>query len=144
MKRLLLLLVLSSCSPAQKDDNFINAELLEYSKAFESNYGRSVSYIGLNFDDTMTGNVAGIAYSYPGEKYLNYIRINPKIWDRLSHEEKIVVVFHEYGHAELERNHLLTTDNLGNPVSIMYPTIINQYYFLANYNYLLDELFKRL
>jgi len=57
------------------------------------------------------------------------IQIDQAFWEYASEGEKFGLVSHEFGHCDLNRNHVLTETSYGWPTSIMYPFVfdVNMY-----------------
>lgn len=73
----------------------------------------------------------------------NTVRISSDFWATATDTSKEILTLHELGHCLLNRNHDTNlVPSMGNiPESIMYPTILTDYEYLANKNYYLQELF---
>jgi ATP-dependent Zn protease len=75
------------------------------------------------------------------------IVINTYSWSSLSEVEKEIVIYHELGHCVLGLKHDNTKVDhdwvLSSPLSIMYPYVLEQDWYLKNKKEYLDELFSR-
>ena len=69
------------------------------------------------FVDDIENEILG--YCIPA---FNTVRISKKKWNTLSDLRKKLLLYHEWGHCTLRRNHL-DSENLSCPLSIMHPYI---------------------
>lgn len=72
-----------------------------------------------------------------------HITINKSVFSYLNAAGREALVFHEYGHCFLAREHLDAHLNDGTESSVMSTVLINSHDFETNLNYYLDELFNR-
>lgn len=125
----LVILITSNCGK--------KAEVGDLVSKFESYYGYKVS-IPIYFVPKMEANIVGKAYG-------NYkIEISEEYWNdsRTENENRECLIFHELGHAILNRGHKLTTTENNRPVSIMYPSIILDGWYKHFFNEYAEELFS--
>lgn len=132
---------------------FIHSEILPYVREFESLYGKKTENISITFTSFFGSSVVGICQSYSknGGWYRDkVIKLDRDYWNESSKAAKEILVFHELGHCELERDHddeFLTTNEDGIPVlmskSIMNSYIINETKYIENRTYYIIELFNK-
>lgn len=84
----------------------------------------------------------GGAWGPAGPGDYRKITIDPMKWDiYLTPETRQVLLFHEFGHCILGREHDTTIAVHGNPKSIMYPFILSQYAYTTYFSSYISELF---
>lgn len=91
----------------------------------------------------LPGNIVGLCTRW--STGWRQIEIDQSYWNYWADDgERLELIAHELGHCDLDRNHVLTEDTNGMPVSIMYPYVFGIYpYILGSYsidNYM-NELF---
>lgn len=69
------------------------------------------------------------------------IKLYKPAWDNMNESEQEETIFHELGHCLIGREHCGYAMNR-NPISIMYPHLINSSYYSKNREDLVDELFN--
>jgi hypothetical protein len=62
-------------------------------------------------------------------------------WDSSTQARREQIIFHELGHCILSRSHTSNKDSGEEPLSIMYPTIFDDYHYTLNHSYYIHELF---
>lgn len=116
----------------------ISPEFQTYVNAYINYKGAPLSYdIAVQFSD-LKEDIAGSCYPYATGTRV--ILIDRTYWFEDSTEgEKYGLIFHEFGHCDLNRDHIETTTN-GRPDSIMYPYVVE----LNNldFSFYISELFK--
>lgn len=132
---------------------FIHGEILPYVKEFESLYGKKTENISITFTSFLGSSVVGICQSYSknGGWYKGkVIKLDRDYWNESSESLKEILVFHELGHCELERDHeddLIVYTHDGKKVfmskSIMNSYIINETNYIENRTYYVVELFSK-
>lgn len=147
---LIILLFLASCGKKAQDYKegdkplFITSNPVfdSYKSNFEQDYynstgqSLSTSNIPINFKDIEDGNVVGRCY-YIGS--FREIVIDLNYWALANATKREILVFHELGHCALDRNHQELTKN-GNPVSIMFPSVISDTLYNTHKTDYLEEL----
>lgn len=81
---------------------------------------------------------AGVCYMYTVPQ-MRHIELNEESWDRLSDTSKYILVSHELGHCQLDREHS-TEKYRGFPVSIMYPILLDEWIFSMLESEYMNEL----
>lgn len=71
------------------------------------------------------------------------ITISKSFWMKASPLEREETLFHELGHCILNRPHCFKKNELNEPVSIMYPSILNKNLYERNRQKFIHELFRR-
>lgn len=130
---------------------YVHPELAEYLDRFMEEAAMrniEVDTAGINLeltDESLTaldGSAAcGLAHVY-GKNFPN-VRIDRTCWDLFSSEHKETLLFHELGHALLDRPHFDPKLPVGSPLSMMNSSssrVYNQY-TLFKRDYYIDELF---
>ena len=101
---------------------FIDSEFSSFFEEFKSDAKKYKTELNLRkmmtiFSDSVGDGIA--AYCLPAT---NTIVISSRVWQTLHSKGKKALLYHEWGHCTLRRDH--TYDNVGLcPTSIMYPTI---------------------
>lgn len=151
-KTLVLCLLLVSCGKQHQDprtNHSTDEEFISYIRVFESNYGKHIGDIPINFKDQDEDTAGECVIWSTGEKE---IQISQNTWSVLSEKQRQQLIDHELGHCELnlEHNPEYKRDNTGYficPVSIMHPNVFNDYSikncYVPDNDYYIDELFKR-
>jgi hypothetical protein len=62
------------------------------------------------------------------------IRVDPVKWETLTEAQREVLMYHEFGHCLLDKDHT--------PYTIMQSTLLNADYYVGNKESLLDQLFR--
>jgi hypothetical protein len=132
MKYLLIALIfLSACGTPPKVDSelqpFINS-FIELSKQYNPE---------LDLPDEVYFDVLFVPKlksPYIGTCGSQGIQISKEFWDRVGHFDREQLMFHELGHCFLGLNHTKT-------IAIMYPYLINQFYYISHRDELLRGLF---
>lgn len=133
-----------SCSvPKSLDGRYIDPEILPYVQRFEQAYGR-VARVNVRFMVSGLGTRSGTCYRYIDAQVIPDVFLNKEHWLFYTDLGKEELVFHELGHCVLHRDHIATW-NKGIPDSIMYPyTFGDEYYYMFNREYYINELFGRI
>lgn len=143
---IILAMFITACGPSQtpapKDNRLyiqgISPEFQSYVNAYVAYKGAPLNYdIAVQFSD-LEEDIAGSCYPY--KTGTRVVLIDRTYWFEESTEgEKYGLIFHEFGHCDLNRDHIETTTN-GRPDSIMYPYVVelNNPYF----SFYINELFK--
>lgn len=149
MKKLLLLLLLSlsflSCVPEEEeeDEGASLTGLLNVYKADLGDFnagGVDLSQVTISFAASIEGAPEGVLGAcFPDT---NEIVIIESFWQNASALEQKVVLYHELGHCQLNRPHRGGVIN-GNPISIMYPTLLPIETYAKYEEAYLQELFTR-
>lgn len=118
-----LILLLSSCAPAPKDDPRtivgINPVFQVHVDSYLRDKGSLLSYdIPIQFAKLSGINVAVCTRWSSGYRQ---IEVDPDFWYSHSYTEQKEVIYHELGHCDLNRDHVTDLDSNGIPKSIMYP-----------------------
>ena len=134
------------------DTYYVHPELGEYLDRFleeAASRGVAVDTSGINLDivdeplNALDGSAAcGLAHVY-GQSFPN-VRISRICWDLFSPEHKETLMFHELGHALLDRPHFDADLPVGSPVSMMNSSSSRVYntFTLFKRDYYVDELFQ--
>lgn len=127
--------------------NSTNSDFKSYVSRFERFYGLAISDIPINYEN-LPSSTLGLAISYTdGTKE---IHINVGLWKHLSEGQREQVIWHELGHAELNRDHLDGMTDLDG--QSCYKSIMNAYApndyeidkcYHPKHNYYIDELFGK-
>lgn len=115
MKYFILLLLLVGCAKSQSGnpDIGIDPTFTPYVQKYETLKGSQIkSYITINFAE-LPDNKYGLAWTN------GRIQIDTKFWRVLSEENRLALVSHELGHADLGRDHFNDRDENNIPLSIM-------------------------
>lgn len=133
---------------------FIHSEILPYVKEFEAFYGKKVENTSINFTDFLGSSVVGICLSHSkNSDWYNskVIKLDRRYWNESSKSSKEILIFHELGHCELNRDH---DDDFikiksGSKEVFMSKTIMNSYIidedkYKENRSYYLIELFSKI
>ncbi len=130
---------------------YVHPELAEYLDRFMQEAAMrniEIDTAGINLelvDESLTaldGSAAcGLAHVF-GKNFPN-ARISKTCWDLFSPEHKETLIFHELGHALLDRPHFDPSLPVGSPVSMMNSSSSRVYnkFTLFKRDYYLDELF---
>lgn len=111
------LLLLTSCAvPSQAP------EVREYIKLYEGLTHRRVENETIVLTDPVDTDpyVVGVCTT-PG----NYIQLSKSFWFKVGDSTRIVLLFHELGHCDLEREHIEEYFPDGCPKSFMNPVLID-------------------
>lgn len=93
------------------------------------------------FADLADTNEGGRATLAICNTWTKVIRIHKPYWDRVSPDNRAIVLLHELGHCTgLSRDHLNTLRADGTPMSLMRESPISERVFVANRQYYLTEL----
>lgn len=97
--------------------------------------------IAYSTEHTTADGVLGVCTTTSGVRDVTINRIYWEAWAANGKREDMEqLMFHELGHCTLSRSHFNTNTN-GIAQSIMNAYHVNKVYYLANYNYYIDELF---
>lgn len=120
----------------------VPAEIQPYITNFENyskNYGLNIKVTNLVVNyNTSTSEVAGSCLD--GQFITPTITLNTTYWNTTDSTLKEIIMFHELGHCVLGRVHRLDIIN-GEPVSIMYPYILNDLVYQNSKDAYLKELY---
>lgn len=147
MKYLIMLTLLTSCGKPKTeiDDprtiSGVDTSLAYYVDMYIQAKENSLNYdIPVGFGDMTTkGLTVGECVKWTGTSYRQIV-IKKDYWDEASESEKINLIFHEFGHCDLDRNHD-EIENNGKPESLMYP--INYGFAPQDFDFYVNELFNR-
>lgn len=126
------MIVILHATAAVTDDDFT-----PYVKEFEKACGITSGSI-INFGNSFEKHVIG--YCTPSNKN---IKINRKYWNTADSYERELLIFHELGHCDLNRDHTegyRDQDPKFIPVSIMGAEIFGANIYMANRDYYIKEL----
>lgn len=84
-------------------------------------------------------NILGRCYYEPFSK----IEIKRKSWEKMNHYEQEILMWHELGHCILDLEHTNKQFPSGMPISLMYPVVLNPYYYKTHRKYYIKELKER-
>lgn len=137
MKYILLLILLSSCTP------MIAPEAGKYYDEFVSemdkhNISRKMIQIVISKDEKLVNDNNGFTVvTARCDNNSKIITINYYMWQQLSDCKRESLIFHELGHCELDLPHNININ------SIMYPhSITDCDYYMEHKNELLAEMFN--
>lgn len=152
MKYLLLIVIsVTSCGSEYKDHIFVqdrnnhksisvNDEFKPYVEKFKELYSLNF-HIRVEFEDLEKTYVGMCYYWDDGHREIG---IDQDRWQRLSADEREVLIFHELGHCILNRDHVEELGHVGKyenaPKSIMHPYIFSDPYYALNRQYYFNEL----
>lgn len=119
-----ILLLLTSCANTTLNDLFkINTDsdprtnlntdevFIEYVVQFEVDYAHyldadiNIHNIPINFTDELEDKYLGVCYYYGNKSQWREIKINRSQWNTLSEHGKKSLLYHEFGHCALNREH---------------------------------------
>lgn len=145
-KLIILTLFISSCQHANQ--YYVDQELKEYVKAFESMYNVKATFNIIMTDD-LPNEKAGICRYYSPNNPSNIIYINRRYWSYSNKFGREQVLFHEMGHCYAGLRHNSTTGTIGYynnaPKSIMNDTSFgNRSVYKDNLNYYYKELWQEM
>lgn len=153
MKKLIpFVLFLCSCGGGFNSEYSIEDDFIYYVRNFETRMNTRIT-IDIRFSDSVSDDYVAVCYSYNPKKLSlkNYIEVNPRHWEKLSDQEKELVIFHELGHCIFNRGHdskmaYFTSDQQraygvsSMPKSIMYPNVFKGSTYSTFKTYYHDEL----
>jgi hypothetical protein len=147
LKKLLILLLITSFSSCQKDNPPIDDRLQPYFDKFIIEASQRGKILGL---DNLSGSIVEIggnsivAQCTQFENNPDEIKVDKTYWSSASESQKEFYIFHELGHCLLNRDHLNATDKNGNCISIMHGTsgACKFLYNESTRSSYLDELFQ--
>lgn len=122
MKIVVILFLVCSCSVFKIKDKTrfsnVNQEVLQYVKTFEWYKKSTVKKLVIEFSDDFSHMNPSRGKCLPAKAT---IKINTLMWEEASDIEREMLVFHELGHCDLEREHDSSKSRIGRcPGSIMY------------------------
>jgi hypothetical protein len=136
-----------SCAELKRGALVIDPEFEPYVTRFVSlsqktNRPMNSANVGIQFDDNMDSQTLGIC-SYGSME----IRINSKLWKKLSPSSKEMLIFHELGHCILKRDHIeksvLSSDARDTlQISLMASRVLRSIIYERNYETYISELFN--
>jgi hypothetical protein len=129
----ILLLVAYSCGKRQdlkRQFTSIHEDLQPYVDFYENEKGSSLNQsIGMGFkslpylNKEKTRKYVGICYEFwNGEKE---IHIDTEFWYNSTESQKRLLMLHELGHCDLDRDHEERLGVNGKPISIMFPSLFD-------------------
>lgn len=153
MKTLLLILFLSSCSQSGQLDNIKNPTNRDpkkhnnvdpvfkpYIAEFESYYNVNIMEMPINFANLENRKV-GVCYAWSSGH--REIEIDRGQWENeLTEDQKSVLIFHELGHCELNRDHRDDLREDGCPESIMNWILTKDYCIKRYKKEYFEEIFE--
>ena len=136
-----------SCAESKLGALVIDPEFEPYVTRFislsqKTNRPMNSANVGIQFDDNMDSQTLGIC-SYGSME----IRINSKLWKKLSPSSKEMLIFHELGHCILKRDHIeksVRSSDAGDTIqiSIMASRDFRSIIYERNYEIYISELFN--
>jgi hypothetical protein len=126
-----LLFLLSCGKPVLQDTRrfkTIAAEFAQYVEFYELQKGSRISRsVGMGFKklpkSSKWNKQVGLCVEYETGK--KEIYIDPDFWyNEASEEQRMSLIFHEFGHCDLGRKHETSLLENGEPRSIMFPKVI--------------------
>ena len=137
MRKLLLLsLLVTGCAMSPRYETPV--AFTPYVQVFEAAYGKPVHSVEYGFAD-LGGDIVGSCSLYSDGH--GKVQVDTKTWNAIDESTRAEIILHELGHCVLYRDHRVDLDADGNPLSIMYPYVLNDYYFASDEIPLLNELF---
>jgi len=138
------------------EDGYCDYRIEKFVKQFESYYGKKIDgelaiYFEQSLADSSIGEVVGICKPHINNKE---IQIKFDAWMNFNDKRKELLIFHELGHCQLNRDHLNTTFEITIedgmkitcPTSIMYPMLMSdlqiKYCYDKMHDYYINELFE--
>lgn len=133
---------------------FIHSDFLLQVKEFEFLYGKKLENVSISYGNFLGSSVVGICWSYSktGNWYKGkFIKIDEGYWKESSNATREILLFHELGHCELNRDHEdeFVTLIIDNREVFMSKTIMNSYIidekkYRENREYYIKELFNKI
>ena len=117
-------------------------EFASYIQQFEKYSKIDTSSVPVSFGKLKKG-VAGTCYQITIEGVVDiaYIEINKRYWGKMSEKQKIQLIFHEFGHCVLDRDHVDWQTPNECPSSFMHDCVISNYCLGKYFNVYLKEMF---
>jgi len=126
------LIFIASCAKTQVT---VDPEFKPYLEKFTTDVGGDTSDVSVVFEE-LSGDTVGLCITDGDDKH---IKIHPKHWAKVSHEEREELIYHELGHCVLGLGH--KNDMLDYcPKSIMYPMTLSRDCYSNNRDYYYLEL----
>lgn len=147
---ILFISVLTIISCSSEDEIETDVELQPYFDIFAEEAalrGFTVDYVGERIEgllqDITDSSIQGQCFR--NEEKPRKVIIDTEYWANADAFEKEFIIFHELGHCFLNRDHLNSSDNKGNCISIMHanPGVCNFSLDEDNRELYLDELFSQ-
>ncbi len=132
-----LLLLVSSCAPADPGNNYTaSPEIEPYLLSFQDDartHGVLITFHGI---DVKFGNLPAptVGICYPGQLR---VVVDERVWDTYDSYRREVVIYHELGHCLLGKGHV----DPSTP-AIMNPMLMLSSYYAAHRIELLNEFFN--
>lgn len=140
MKLMLLILpLLTSCSPDNNAFSGIDPIFIPYYNDFYMQYG-VMPAVSIEFKKLNAPVIVGVCDQYT-DGY-RQIQIDKNTWDSIDSNAKFVLIFHELGHCVFNRLHNRQVLNDGCPASIMNPSNFSGTCWMNHTQYYLNELPK--
>ncbi len=143
MRYLLLLLLFTGCSASYQVDPQLEPIVEKFRRIGYSVTGQPIKADDLiaQFTDSINygDNAVGDCQVGGGAPTINILK---PFWDTSDYTVHEIIMFHELGHCLLYRFHDLTVLKNGRPNSIMYPDVLPETWYLADYSRYTTELFK--
>jgi hypothetical protein len=136
MKRYLWLLIFTACG---NTSNQVDPEFNKYIELFEKTYNLKIS-LNMSFAAQPYPRV-GVCYTQNGKGKL--IQIDRDYWNQIDDDAKELLMFHEFGHCVLGRDHrsdYMQVDGFVVPASIMNPYMFSSTVYSKNRDYYEKEL----
>lgn len=142
---LFTLLLNISCSTATTGRIGVDSSILPYVERFEAYLGHTIDDLHIELvrlNKTNRGHIAGVCNisKYDTNKY--FIEIDEDYWYFYGDTKREMLIFHELGHCELNKQHNDVILSNGCPKSLMSPNKFDIWCYRDNKQRYLAELFN--
>jgi len=117
---------------------------LPYIEEFEYYSKINTRAVPIRFFHRIFGNTAGVCRFFMIKDLVidAYIEIDQGTWESITELQKINLIFHEFGHCIMGRQHIVITNYVETcPPSFMYDTVLSEVCLETHYNDYIKEMF---